>query len=147
MSARYGALGGALRGRARDRRRLNTHHRADGGPPGAQVRLRYLPLRRRDPRHPHPAQRHPADLRARAHGIARGHDLVLHPGGGHAAELLDLPAGGASAYYLKAVMADRQLLDIYKGMTPFMYLQAICVLILYYFPGIVFTLPDLMYGK
>jgi TRAP-type mannitol/chloroaromatic compound transport system permease large subunit len=57
------------------------------------------------------------------------------------------PPVAASAYYLKAVMPDWQLIDIYKGMMPFMYLQAVAVLTIYFFPGIVSLLPILMYGK
>ena len=57
------------------------------------------------------------------------------------------PPVAASAYYLKAVMPDWQLIDIYKGMMPFMYLQAVAVLTIYFFPGIVSWLPMLMYGK
>ena len=44
-------------------------------------------------------------------------------------------------------MPDWELIDIYKGMMPFMYLQAICVLLLYFIPDIVWFLPNLMYGK
>jgi TRAP-type mannitol/chloroaromatic compound transport system permease large subunit len=44
-------------------------------------------------------------------------------------------------------MPDWELIDIYKGMMPFMYLQAVAVLIIYFFPGIVSLLPILMYGK
>ena len=57
------------------------------------------------------------------------------------------PPVAASAYYLKAVMPDWQLIDIYKGMMPFMYLQALAVAILFFLPEIVSYLPDLMYGK
>lgn len=56
------------------------------------------------------------------------------------------PPVAASAYYLKAVMPDWTLADIYKGMMPFMFLQAIAVLLLFFFPRIVSYLPDLMYG-
>ena len=55
------------------------------------------------------------------------------------------PPVALSAYYVKGVMPSWQLWDIYKGMLPFMGLQAACVLILYLFPQIVMALPNLWY--
>ena len=39
------------------------------------------------------------------------------------------------------------LADIYKGMLPFMALQWIAVLILYFFPQIILVLPNMMFGN
>ena len=51
-----------------------------------------------------------------------------------------------SAYYLKAIMPEWELLDIYKGMMPFMFLQALAVAMLYMFPQIVMWFPNLVFG-
>ncbi|MCE5282169.1 MAG: TRAP transporter large permease subunit [Deltaproteobacteria bacterium] len=56
------------------------------------------------------------------------------------------PPVALSAYYLKAIMPEWELLDIYKGMMPFMFLQAIAVFILYLFPGFVTWLPKALFG-
>jgi tripartite ATP-independent transporter DctM subunit len=57
------------------------------------------------------------------------------------------PPVAASAYYLKSVMPDWELIQIYRGMMPFMILQAVAVAILYFYPQIVFFLPNLAYGR
>jgi len=56
------------------------------------------------------------------------------------------PPVALSAYYLKAIMPQWQLSDIYKGMMPYMFLQAFAVAILYLFPQIVMWLPNLLFG-
>jgi tripartite ATP-independent transporter DctM subunit len=56
------------------------------------------------------------------------------------------PPVALSAYYLKGIMPKWDLADIYKGMLPFMALQWIAVLILYFFPQIVLVLPNAMFG-
>jgi tripartite ATP-independent transporter DctM subunit len=56
------------------------------------------------------------------------------------------PPVALSAYYLKGIMPDWQLADIYKGMLPFMGLQWIAVLILYFFPQIILVFPNLVFG-
>ncbi|MDR0439577.1 MAG: TRAP transporter large permease subunit [Candidatus Accumulibacter sp.] len=56
------------------------------------------------------------------------------------------PPVALSAYYLKAIMPEWQLLDIYKGMMPFMGLQFVAVLILYVFPQVATWLPNLLFG-
>jgi tripartite ATP-independent transporter DctM subunit len=56
------------------------------------------------------------------------------------------PPVALSAYYLKGVMPQWDLADVYKGMMPFMALQWIAVLILYFFPQIILVLPNLMFG-
>lgn len=56
------------------------------------------------------------------------------------------PPVALSAYYLKGVMPKWDLADIYKGMLPFMGLQWIAVLILYFFPQIILYIPNLVFG-
>lgn len=56
------------------------------------------------------------------------------------------PPVALSAYYLKGIMPKWDLADIYKGMMPFMVLQWIAVLILYFFPQIVLVLPNMVFG-
>jgi tripartite ATP-independent transporter DctM subunit len=56
------------------------------------------------------------------------------------------PPVALSAYYLKGIMPEWELLEIYKGMMPFMFLQAIAVALLYMFPQIVMWLPNLPFG-
>ena len=56
------------------------------------------------------------------------------------------PPVALSAYYLKAIMPEWELLDIYKGMMPFMFLQALAVALLYLFPQIVMWFPNLVFG-
>jgi len=56
------------------------------------------------------------------------------------------PPVALSAYYLKAIMPEWELLDIYKGMMPFMFLQALAVALLYMFPQIVMWFPNLVFG-
>jgi TRAP-type mannitol/chloroaromatic compound transport system permease large subunit len=57
------------------------------------------------------------------------------------------PPVALSAYYLKGVVPDWDLTLIYKGMIPFLGLQAICVVILYLFPQITLFLPNLLFGR
>ena len=56
------------------------------------------------------------------------------------------PPVALSAYYLKGVMPQWELSEIYRGMLPFMGLQWIAVLILYFFPQIILVLPNMMFG-
>lgn len=55
------------------------------------------------------------------------------------------PPVALSAYYLKGVEPSWELLDIYKGMMPFMGLQILGVIIVYMFPQIVLWLPNLLF--
>jgi TRAP-type mannitol/chloroaromatic compound transport system permease large subunit len=57
------------------------------------------------------------------------------------------PPVALSAYYLKGIMPSWDLADIYKGMMPFMALQWIAVLILYFFPQIILALPNMIFGN
>jgi tripartite ATP-independent transporter DctM subunit len=56
------------------------------------------------------------------------------------------PPVALSAYYLKGIMPEWQLLEIYRGMMPFMFLQATAVVLLYLFPQIALWLPNLLFG-
>ncbi|MBW2544147.1 MAG: TRAP transporter large permease subunit [Deltaproteobacteria bacterium] len=56
------------------------------------------------------------------------------------------PPVALSAYYIKGIMPEWELLDIYKGMMPFMALQVVGVAMIYFFPQIVLWLPGLLFG-
>jgi TRAP-type mannitol/chloroaromatic compound transport system permease large subunit len=56
------------------------------------------------------------------------------------------PPVALSAYYLKGIMPEWELLDIYKGMLPFMGLHIAGVVLIYIFPQIVLWLPNLLFG-
>ncbi len=56
------------------------------------------------------------------------------------------PPVALSAYYLKGIMPQWDLADIYKGMMPFMALQWVVVIILYFFPQIILFIPNLVFG-
>jgi tripartite ATP-independent transporter DctM subunit len=57
------------------------------------------------------------------------------------------PPVALAAYYLKAIMPTWELKEIYLGMAPFMLLQALGALVLFFFPQIVLILPALWYGR
>ena len=52
------------------------------------------------------------------------------------------PPVAMSAYYLKQVVKDWSLADIYKGMFQFMILQVICIGLVVYFPQIALWFPQ-----
>ena len=56
------------------------------------------------------------------------------------------PPVALSAYYIKGIMPEWELLDIYKGMMPFMGLQVLGVAVVYVFPQIALWLPNLLFG-
>jgi TRAP-type mannitol/chloroaromatic compound transport system permease large subunit len=56
------------------------------------------------------------------------------------------PPVALSAYYIKGVVPEWELKDIFWGMAQFMVLQVVGVAILLFFPKIVLVLPDLWYG-
>jgi tripartite ATP-independent transporter DctM subunit len=56
------------------------------------------------------------------------------------------PPVALSAYYLKGVIPRWDLADIYKGMLPFMVMQWLAVIVLYFFPQIILFLPNLVFG-
>ena len=57
------------------------------------------------------------------------------------------PPVAMSAYFLKGVVPQWQLGDIYKGMMQFMVLQLIGLVLIIVFPQIVLWLPNYIYGK
>jgi tripartite ATP-independent transporter DctM subunit len=56
------------------------------------------------------------------------------------------PPVALSAYYLKGVIPEWDLAQIYAGMLPFMGLQWVAVLVLYFFPQIILVLPNMIFG-
>ncbi|MHB1004394.1 MAG: TRAP transporter large permease [Chloroflexota bacterium] len=57
------------------------------------------------------------------------------------------PPVAVSAYYLKSVVPQFDLADIYKGMMQFMVLQVVGLAIVYFVPDVVYFLPRLLGGK
>jgi tripartite ATP-independent transporter DctM subunit len=58
------------------------------------------------------------------------------------------PPMAMSAYYLKGIAPPHvQLVQIFKGCLPFLALVFLSMIILYTFPGIVFNLPQMIYGR
>jgi TRAP-type mannitol/chloroaromatic compound transport system permease large subunit len=56
------------------------------------------------------------------------------------------PPVALSAYFLKGVVPDWELKDIYAGMMQFMVLQIVGLLLILAFPQIALWLPDLLRG-
>ena len=52
-----------------------------------------------------------------------------------------------STYFLKGVVPQWELGDIYKGMLQFMGLQLLALVLIIVFPEIALWLPQLIYGK
>jgi TRAP-type mannitol/chloroaromatic compound transport system permease large subunit len=52
-----------------------------------------------------------------------------------------------SAYFLKGVIPDWDLKDIYKGMVEFMGLQVLGLLLVFFFPTIALWLPKVLFAK
>ena len=57
------------------------------------------------------------------------------------------PPVALSAYFLKGVVPEWDLKDIYAGMMQFMVIQMIGLLCVMFFPQIALWLPELIYGK
>ena len=57
------------------------------------------------------------------------------------------PPVALSAYFLKGVVPEWDLKDIYAGMMQFMVIQVIGLLCVMFFPQIALWLPELIYGK
>jgi tripartite ATP-independent transporter DctM subunit len=57
------------------------------------------------------------------------------------------PPVALSAYFLKGVVPQWELTDIYKGMMQFMGLQLLGLVLIILFPQIALWLPQLIYGK
>lgn len=56
------------------------------------------------------------------------------------------PPVALSAYYIKGIMPEWELFDIYRGMLPFMGLQILGVSMIYFFPQIALWLPKAVFG-
>jgi tripartite ATP-independent transporter DctM subunit len=57
------------------------------------------------------------------------------------------PPVAMAAYYLKAVAPRWELGSIYRGMTDFMLLQLLGLLIVFFFPQVALWLPEVLFGK
>ncbi len=53
-----------------------------------------------------------------------------------------------SAYYLKGVLKnDIELMDIFKGIMPYLGIVIFSMILMYQFPGIALWLPDQLFGE
>ena len=58
------------------------------------------------------------------------------------------PPMAMSAYYLKGVIGkDIELMDIFKGIAPYLTIVILSMVMMYQFPGIALWLPDALFGK
>jgi tripartite ATP-independent transporter DctM subunit len=57
------------------------------------------------------------------------------------------PPVALSAYFIKGVVPQWSLTDIYKGMMQFMGLQLLALVLIILFPAIALWLPEVLYGK
>jgi tripartite ATP-independent transporter DctM subunit len=57
------------------------------------------------------------------------------------------PPVALSAYFIKGVVPQWSLSDIYKGMMQFMVLQLLALVLIILFPAIALWLPEVLYGK
>jgi len=60
---------------------------------------------------------------------------------------LAISTRGLSAYFLKGVVPEWDLKDIYMGMMQFMVLQVIGLILIVIFPQIALWLPTYLYGN
>ena len=57
------------------------------------------------------------------------------------------PPMAMSAYYLKGVLKDQiELVEIFKGIFPYLVIVISSMVLLYQFPGIALWLPDYLFG-
>ncbi|KIC41372.1 C4-dicarboxylate ABC transporter [Ruegeria sp. ANG-S4] len=57
------------------------------------------------------------------------------------------PPMAMSAYYLKGVLKNQiQLMEIFKGLMPYLAIVILCMVLMYQFPGIALWLPDYLFG-
>ena len=57
------------------------------------------------------------------------------------------PPMAMSAYYLKGVQSRNiELLDIFKGIIPFLFIVILAMIIMYNFPGLALWLPEALFG-
>ena len=58
------------------------------------------------------------------------------------------PPMAMSAYYLKGVLKKQiELMDIFKGIMPYLGIVIFCMVLMYIFPGIALWLPDRLFGE
>jgi len=58
------------------------------------------------------------------------------------------PPMAMSAYYLKGVLKDKiELMEIFKGIMPYLGIVIFCMFLMYMFPGIALWLPDALFGE
>lgn len=58
------------------------------------------------------------------------------------------PPMAMSAYYLKGVLKDEiELMDIFKGIMPYLGIVIACMVLMYIFPAIALWFPDYLFGK
>ena len=58
------------------------------------------------------------------------------------------PPMAMSAYYLKGVLKKQiELLDIFKGILPYLAIVIFCMVLMYAFPGIALWFPDYLFGE
>jgi len=58
------------------------------------------------------------------------------------------PPMAMSAYYLKGVLKNQiELMDIFKGIMPYLGIVIFCMILMYAFPGIALWLPDRLFGE
>ena len=57
------------------------------------------------------------------------------------------PTMEMSAYYLKGVLKDQiELIEIFKGILPYLAIVIFSMVLLYQFPGIALWLPEYLFG-
>jgi TRAP-type mannitol/chloroaromatic compound transport system permease large subunit len=53
-----------------------------------------------------------------------------------------------SAYYLKGVLKNQiELMQIFKGIMPYLGIVIFCMVMMYQFPGLALWFPDYLFGK
>ena len=58
------------------------------------------------------------------------------------------PPMAMSAYYLKGVLRDQiELMQIFRGIMPYLGIVILCMVLMYQFPGIALWLPDYLFGE
>jgi tripartite ATP-independent transporter DctM subunit len=58
------------------------------------------------------------------------------------------PPMAMSAYYLKGVLKKQiELVEIFKGLMPYLGIVILCMVLMYQFPGIALWFPDYLFGK
>ncbi|MFZ1813116.1 MAG: TRAP transporter large permease subunit [Rhizobiaceae bacterium] len=58
------------------------------------------------------------------------------------------PPMAMSAYYLKGVLKNQvQLIEIFRGLMPYLGIVMLCMMLMYQFPGIALWLPDYLFGE